>query len=1355
ARYFIVLYNSFTFILARDFKRVCYFTNWSHRRAHIPTQYDITDIDPSLCTHINYAFADVDEGNLTLIHTNPDDENSTANKKGRFYEFTALKKNNPSLKMLLSVGGWKTNNILSYIVSSNVSMKTFARNCRSYLDQRGFDGLDVDWEFPNAQHKDGFTQLLKALYEEFKNTAYSDGKQFLLSIAAAAGKDTIDASYNVPEIVKYVDFINVMTYSYYGDWSKQTGFYSGLYSYGDPTSLAYKLSTDWTMNRYIELGAPSQMLVVGLSAVASGFELADAAKHGVGAKIKHGIAPGKVINEQGIRSYQGLCLDLRNGGYTQKWYDPAKQTYAFKNTSWFGFENERSIALKATKEFKRVCYFTNWSHQRPHVPTRFEIGNIDPTLCTHINYAFAKVDKSRLTLFRTNIDDDNLSLDNKQGRFFEFTSLKKKHPHLKMMLSVGGEGTDDIFSDIVKSYEAMKTFAMNCRIYLGDRDFDGLDVDWEYPRAKNKDGFTHLLKALYEEFKNTSYPDGKEYLLSFAAAPGKETIDASYNIREVIKYVDFINVMAYDYYGAWSDVTGFDSGLYSYGDPKAFAYTLSTNWTMNKYVELGAPPEMLVMGLTPVAAGFELADASKHGVGDQVIKGGIAAGPVLAIAGRRSYQALCLELAEGGFHEKWYGPAKQTYAYRNTSWFGYETEKSVEIKVEYAFKSNFGGVMFWALDLDDFKGDHCNRGPYPLLSTVRNTTLKLTSINTTPKDNTEIHDISNQCDFLNPSILSLALLALILHFSSFYTPLQETNNQKKEHKMPAASSEPEDSGLASLEKLRNVLDDVGDIVDAEHDDIAFLKKFLKDPTLKKVMKTHDRLNQGDDLEPSTDDAAVEMVSMAIRDLRPVLDESEDAQELEDILTSPHMKALMEAHDDVADRNYGDDYPPPNKIKSPPPPVFNAISDQVRLVGIRREQNAPLGITVKIDEHAELKVARILAGSMIDKQGLLHVNDIIKEVNGIPVCTPEHLMDVIRCSDGNITLKIIPAIVEEHHHSQLYLRSHISYDPAKDRLLPCKDAGLPFRDGDILHVLNNEDPSWWQARMVMPDGTDGDTGLIPSQQLEEKRRAYVQPDYDYSKSSLLCGLKKRKQKKVKYSMKNHKDFDKAEITIYEEVTRMPPFQRKTLILVGAAGVGRRALKERLLRDDPRRFGAVMPHTSRPPRDGEENGKGYFFTDIDTMQNDIKNGKYLEYGEFNGNLYGTKLDSIHHTTSQGKMCVLDINPTSLKVLKTGEYMPFVVFIAAPSTDAARLMWEEGKRRGVAGKRGTQGKGTMEFKTERDFLKMIDESAQVERVYKQFFDQTIVNDNFDETYRQLRRALDELSSTTQWVPVNWVYS
>lgn len=568
--------------------------------------------------------------------------------------------------------------------------------------------------------------------------------------------------------------------------------------------------------------------------------------------------------------------------------------------------------------------------------------------------------------------------------------------------------------------------------------------------------------------------------------------------------------------------------------------------------------------------------------------------------------------------------------------------------------------------------------------------------------------------------------------------------------MPAASSAEDESGLVAVRTLQNNLDRLQDATDAPDSEIDFLSNFLSNSLLQSIVETQDKLE--DQPEVPVNIHAGKCVTDVYNALGDLINTDRNADELDRLLSDRHFKAILDAHDDIIDRNFEEipaveDQP---IFQEQDHSVFNTVNDQIRLVGIMKSDTEPLGITVKIDETGDLTIARIMAGSMSDKLGLLHVGDIIKEVNGIPVFTPQQLMDIIRNADRSITLKIVPTYIEQHHTSQMFMKAHFNYNPQNDRLIPSKEAGLAFQDGDILHIYNHDDPNWWQAQIV-GDETNR-VGLIPSKNLEENRKAFVRSDMDYSKSSLLCGLKRKKKKKIKYSTTKNKDWDTADLVLYEEVTRMPPFQRKTLVLVGANGVGRRSLKERLIKSDPRRFASAIPHTSRPPREGEVHGKKYFFTDRETMDMEIHNDLFLEYGEFNGNLYGTKLETIHDTIRSGKMCVLDVNPTSLKVLKNPEFMPYIIFIAAPSAEALMVMYEDGRRKGVG--RGIAGPGTIDFKTEEDFLKIIEESAQIEKVYKSYFDMTVVNDSFDETFREIRHVVESLSTDTQWVPVSWVY-
>ncbi|XP_066263298.1 protein PALS2-like isoform X9 [Branchiostoma lanceolatum] len=531
--------------------------------------------------------------------------------------------------------------------------------------------------------------------------------------------------------------------------------------------------------------------------------------------------------------------------------------------------------------------------------------------------------------------------------------------------------------------------------------------------------------------------------------------------------------------------------------------------------------------------------------------------------------------------------------------------------------------------------------------------------------------------------------------------------------------------------------------------------------MKSLVRAHDRLEE-QKLEPVREEN-LKLVDEIVTDLNPVIAGSNDAAELSGLLNEPHFKALLEAHDAVAAKSYETPPPSPVQLSSPPPPAYNGMApgDAIRMVGIRKSEGEPLGVTLKV-ENGELVIARIMHGGMIDRQGLLHVGDIIKEINGKDVSnSPEALQDYLKNATGSITLKILPSYQENLPATQVYVKSHFDYDPAKDNLIPCKEAGLAFQKGDVLQIVNQDDTNWWQAANAE---NNGPAGLIPSQVLEERRKAFVKPEYDYVErpSGILgCGpLAKQKKKKMMYLSDKNAEFDRHELSIYEEVAKMPPFQRKTLILIGAQGVGRRSLKNRLILSDHERFGTTMPHASRPlpgssegqspedtsraPREGEEDGKGYYFADKTAMQADIRDHKYLESGEYEGNLYGTKLDSVRNVMRSGKMCILDVNPQALKVLKTPEFMPFVVFIAAPSVETLKEMHEQARAEGA----------TTKTLTDNDLKRTVEESARLERAYGHFFDLQITNDNLDVCYDKLQSAVDGLSTEPQWVPVTWVY-
>ncbi|RXM27618.1 MAGUK p55 subfamily member 6 [Acipenser ruthenus] len=496
--------------------------------------------------------------------------------------------------------------------------------------------------------------------------------------------------------------------------------------------------------------------------------------------------------------------------------------------------------------------------------------------------------------------------------------------------------------------------------------------------------------------------------------------------------------------------------------------------------------------------------------------------------------------------------------------------------------------------------------------------------------------------------------------------------------------------------MQQVLDNLNELpttTGAKEIDLIFLRGIMESPIVRSLAKAHERLE--DVKLEAVRDNNMELVTEILDDIIPLTSKDDSAAELARILKEPHFQSLLQAHDMVASKCY--EAPPSsseiNNVAANNQQVIPA--DSVRMIGIRKKAGEPLGVTFRV-ENSDLVIARILHGGMIDRQGLLHVGDVIKELNGRGVGNnPKELQEMLKNSSGGITLNILP-----------------SY----------KDSPVPQH---ACHVRG------------------GTTGLIPSQFLEEKRKAFVRRDWD--DSGILCGaISGKKKKKMMYLTARNAEFDRHELQIYEEVTRMPPFQRKTLVLIGAQGVGRRSLKNRLTVFNPTRFGTTIPFTSRRPRDDERDGQVYRFVSRVEMEADIKASRYLEHGEYEGNLYGTKIDSIHEVVDTGRTCILDVNPQALKVLKTSEFMPYVVFIAAPELETLRAMHKAVVDAGI----------TSKLLTDMDLKKTVDESARIKRAYNHYFDLTIVNDNLDKAFEKLQAAVDKLCTEPQWVPVSWVY-
>ncbi|XP_034279752.1 peripheral plasma membrane protein CASK isoform X13 [Pantherophis guttatus] len=575
-------------------------------------------------------------------------------------------------------------------------------------------------------------------------------------------------------------------------------------------------------------------------------------------------------------------------------------------------------------------------------------------------------------------------------------------------------------------------------------------------------------------------------------------------------------------------------------------------------------------------------------------------------------------------------------------------------------------------------------------------------------------------------------------FNSFYGDPPE--------ELPDFSEDPTSSGLLAAERaVSQVLDSLEEIhalTDCSEKDLDFLHSVFQDQHLHTLLDLYDKINTKSSPQirnPPSD--AVQRAKEVLEEIS-CYQENSDAKELKRILTQPHFMALLQTHDVVAHEVYSDEAlrvtPPPTSpyLNGDSPESINGDMDmenvtRVRLVQFQKNTDEPMGITLKMNELNHCIVARIMHGGMIHRQGTLHVGDEIREINGISVAnqTVEQLQKMLREMRGSITFKIVPSYRTQSSSCEIYVRAQFEYDPAKDDLIPCKEAGIRFRVGDIIQIISKDDHNWWQGKLE--NSKNGTAGLIPSPELQEWRVACIAMEKTKQEQQASCTWfgKKKKQYKDKYLAKHNAVFDQLDLVTYEEVVKLPAFKRKTLVLLGAHGVGRRHIKNTLITKHPDRFAYPIPHTTRPPKKDEENGKNYYFVSHDQMMQDISNNEYLEYGSHEDAMYGTKLETIRKIHEQGLIAILDVEPQALKVLRTAEFAPFVVFIAAPTI-------------------------TPGINEDESLQRLQKESEILQRTYAHYFDLTIINNEIDETIRHLEEAIELVCKASQWVPVSWIY-
>uniref|UniRef100_A0A667ZPE0 Membrane protein, palmitoylated 7b (MAGUK p55 subfamily member 7) n=1 Tax=Myripristis murdjan TaxID=586833 RepID=A0A667ZPE0_9TELE len=462
------------------------------------------------------------------------------------------------------------------------------------------------------------------------------------------------------------------------------------------------------------------------------------------------------------------------------------------------------------------------------------------------------------------------------------------------------------------------------------------------------------------------------------------------------------------------------------------------------------------------------------------------------------------------------------------------------------------------------------------------------------------------------------------------------------------------------------------------------------------------------------------------------------------------QSLLSVHDAVAQRDFEPTLPPI------PDDVLEEDDNSVKIVSLIKTKE-PLGATIKRDESTgAIVVARIMRGGAADKSGLIHEGDELKEVNGVSLeyKKPKEILPLLvsRASPGQIFC------------FSLFVRTLFDYDPKDDPTIPCKEAALAFKRGDVIQIVSKEEDTWWQACRHGNGNTWA--GLIPSQQLQERSSSSA---VDLTATTLTRSLKQQNTTEtsgMRRSFRLGRRGSRARMAAQarrrsagmDSLVRTPtyvevvPYHRNPLdphrlvVLVGPSSVGVNELKRRLLISDPERYSVTVPHTTREKRRQEKDGVDYHFVSFPVFEEDILNHRFIEYGRYRGHYYGTNLDSVLKMMAEGKVCLLDVHPNKIKHVYTFEFKPYVVFVKPPRIEELRLTRRRAKF--ICDEE--------EKKPEEDFEDMIGLAESMESRYGHLFDKVIVNGDIATAFRELRADLDELEKAeVHWIPAEWICS
>ncbi|XP_043247037.1 endochitinase-like [Amphibalanus amphitrite] len=366
---------------------------------------------------------------------------------------------------------------------------------------------------------------------------------------------------------------------------------------------------------------------------------------------------------------------------------------------------------------RRTCYFSAWAYSRPELGS-YDVEDIPADLCTHLIYSFIGVSNVTWGVLILDPEHD----EGADGGFHRFTALKQRYPGLVTTVAMGGWGEGGKkYSEMTSDPSRRKSFIASVVAFIKEYNFDGLDVDWEYPGASDRGGsFSDKANfvSFMQEARAAFDAEDPSWELTMAVGVPEFRIGDGYDVPALCSVVTAVHTMTYDLRGNWVGYADVHTPLHMRPGLDQYAYEkLNIEDSMQVWVRHGCPQSKLLVGLATYGRTYTLSDPNNHDLGAWVKKwvGGGNPGPYTNATGSLAYYEICSTL--DSWNQDYDDIGKCPFAYKDDQWVGYEDPDSLKFKTDFIKANGFGGGMVWATDMDDFR-NLCGRGANPMLRLI-------------------------------------------------------------------------------------------------------------------------------------------------------------------------------------------------------------------------------------------------------------------------------------------------------------------------------------------------------------------------------------------------------------------------------------------------------------------------------------------------------------------------------------------------------------------------------------------------------------------------------------------------------------